>query len=256
MIPPVPGDEFDDDVGGDPGAARTGAPESSVCFVDKKVFGKPAMFDGVEKNYTDWEFGFVNWFACLSDDAEKKLIEAAEYPRDISMSAIGTSTRSLSRALYLILSQSCRGRALDLVKGVAEKNGFEAFRRIRKEYAPKSANRVTAMLAKLISEDFKRGDFSSGLTQWENDVREYERVSATTLDERLKVAVVLKGAPTEIQTILQMNGEAQRSYKVLKEIITSYNVARTTWRGDGKVQVPDDPVDVGMVFATFVKHGG
>ena len=138
-------------------------------FIDKRVLGKPGCFDGSDSAWADWDFAFSNWFACLDDQAEELLEAAANSEVAITMDSLTEPQRKLSRALYLVLTQLVKNKSLSIVKGIAAKNGFEAYRKLRKEYAPKSSNRVTSMLLKLISEEFKNDDFASAVQKWENE---------------------------------------------------------------------------------------
>ena len=88
--------------------------------VDPKLFGKPADFLGDRREWRHFEWVFRNWFGFLYDAVEEWLDEAA-----VSVVELGEAVptrRDMSLAMV------CKDGALDVVKGVAGKRGFECWR--------------------------------------------------------------------------------------------------------------------------------
>ena len=111
-------------------------------------------------------------------NANTMLEVASESEEEVSMNGAGDEGMQFNRALYLILTQITKAKALDIVKGTPRGSGFEAYRCIRVEYVPKTANRTVAMLQGLLAVTFKEVDFLSTLTKWENDCRNLNLLAA------------------------------------------------------------------------------
>ena len=83
---------------------------------------------------------FRNWFGFLYDAAEEWLDEAAG--AIVELGEAVQERKETDKALYMSLAMVCRNDALDVVKGVTGKRGFECWRRLCKEYGSTSGTRV------------------------------------------------------------------------------------------------------------------
>ena len=100
--------------------------------VDPKLFGKPSDFSGDRREWRHFEWVFRNWFGFLYDTAEEWLDQAASAPGELGEAV--PDRRETDKALYMSLAMVCKNEALDLVKTVTHKRGFESWRKLSKEY--------------------------------------------------------------------------------------------------------------------------
>ena len=120
--------------------SRSAKPQR-VTFVDTKGIGKPATFNGDNKNFGQWSFKLGNFlegvvsgmkdaleWAQDQDEAIQDLTELeAQLPAD-------TDAKDVGRQLYAVLAQLCEGEALDLAQNTQDSNGWEAWRVISKRF--------------------------------------------------------------------------------------------------------------------------
>ena len=99
---------------------------------DPKLFGKPSDFSGDRRAWRHFEWVFRNWFGFLYDTAEEWLDHAANVPGELGEAV--PDRRETDKALYMSLAMVCKNEALDVVKTVTHKRGFESWRKLSKEY--------------------------------------------------------------------------------------------------------------------------
>jgi hypothetical protein len=209
------------------GAATASSASTSTILVEPgKLLGKPSSYDG-STSFRDWRFAFETWFSCISSDGETTISSCTKETSVIVMSTLPTHIQQLPRVLYLILSQSLKGRPLDILKSVEKNNGFEAYRQLSLEYEMASKPRILTKLQQIMNPTFNTAhdSYLDDLLKWENDCREFTNLSGETLSETIKIALVLERSPVEIKTYLQLNDSAMKSYAHLKETIKAYIVA-------------------------------
>ena len=93
--------------------------------VDPKLFGKPSDFSGDRREWRHFEWVFRNWFGFLYDTAEEWLDQAANSPVELGEAV--PDRRETDKALYMSLAMVCKNEALDVVKTVTHKRGFESW---------------------------------------------------------------------------------------------------------------------------------
>lgn len=67
------------------------------------------------------------------------------------MSSMDAGQQERSKQLYSILIGSLRGRPLRILKGVAGRNGFEAWRQLLSQYQPRTRARSISMSSALVN---------------------------------------------------------------------------------------------------------
>ena len=107
---------------GDINSPRTATVGSRLKGVDPKLFGKPSDFSGDRREWRHFE-----WNA-----AEEWLDQAASVPGELGEAVL--DRRETDKALYMSLAMVCKNEALDVVKTVTHKRGFESWRKLSKEY--------------------------------------------------------------------------------------------------------------------------
>ena len=97
---------------------------------DPKLFGKPSDFSGDRREWRHFEWVFRNWFGFHYDTAEEWLDQAANAPGELGEAV--PDRRETDKALYMSLAMVCKSEALDVVKTVTHKRGFESWRKLSK----------------------------------------------------------------------------------------------------------------------------
>ena len=115
--------------------------------------------------------------------------------------------RTLSHTVYALLATLTTGRSLRLVQRVPNRNGFEVWRQLVAENAPKTAGRRFRSVASRVAAE--NGDntakFEEAWNAWEHQVDVHQKLATSKLDDDVKISVVLREAPTK--TPRQLAGE-------------------------------------------------
>ena len=94
----------------------------------ERTLGKPKDWDGKDEGFSSFTYKFANWLSALPGDAERLLELSTREPREISLATMNAKQRVVSRGIMQALRALVEGKALNIVKGVAESgNGFEAW---------------------------------------------------------------------------------------------------------------------------------
>ena len=156
---------------------------------------------------------------------EPVMEEAAKATSEIDFELELDDHQVISRSLYHILVQVVEGKAHRILRSTPRGNGAEAWRRLKAEYQPMIAQRRLALLHKLMNPDLTGTDdqFEDKFAQWERSVYEYETTTAKPFDSELKLAVLLRCAPTSIRQHLQLNASTfEQNWEKLRTVITLY----------------------------------
>ena len=114
-----------------------------------KLAAKPVQYDNNEKTWLEFRFKFENYLTLVDERYVALLLNAESQPVANLPTGTGDSAvtiRTMSRTLYALLATLTRGRSLRLVQRVPNRNGFDAWRQLAAENAPKTAGRRLAML--------------------------------------------------------------------------------------------------------------
>ena len=107
--------------------------------MDPKLFGKPSDFSGDRREWRHFEWVFRIWFGFLQT-AEEWVDQAANAPGELGEAV--PDRRETDKALYMSLAMVCKNEALDVVKTVTHKRGFERWRTLSKEYGATTSTRI------------------------------------------------------------------------------------------------------------------
>ena len=113
-----------------------------------KLAARPTPYDNGERTWLEFHFKLGNYLT-LVNERYVQLLQDAESQTVANVPA-GTDEgsvliRTLSHTLYVLLTLTT-GRSLRLVQRVPNRNGFEVWRQLVAENAPKTAGRRFAML--------------------------------------------------------------------------------------------------------------
>ena len=148
-------------------------------------------------------------YVALLQDAESQTV--ANLPAGAEESAV--TIRTLSQTLYALLATLTTGRSLRLVQRMPNRNGFEAWRQLVAENAPKTAGRRFAMLQAVPQPGMSDNPakFEETWKSWEHQVDVYENLSSSKLDDDVKISVVPREVPQKLRDHLLVNSEQYES---------------------------------------------
>ena len=151
--------------------------------VDPKLFGKPSDFSGDRREWRHFEWVFRNWFGFLYDTAEDWLDQAACATGELGEAV--PDRRETDKALYMSLAMVCKNEALDVVKTVTHKRGFEIWRKLSKEYGATTGTSLHEY-TNLLEYDFGTTDgFKKRLLKWENQIVDFQKATGEVFSDRL-----------------------------------------------------------------------
>eukprot|EP00971_Amphidinium_carterae_P040071 786750-Amphidinium_carterae.1 len=210
-------------------------------------------FSGNDGDFETWSFVFESLITELGwgDMWEETLARDGS----LLLSSFSETARCVSENLYLILSQRVRGKAQVIVKMTEHGNGFEALKRLYKEYRPSAAVSKHNLLQAVIQPSWwqdaghSRRPFMDVLLDWEDLMAQYERDTGERISSAIKCATVLGYAPPKVKSVLAGAPHRYREdFSLMKEMLRD-NFLRTQDRS----YVPmapsgsDDPMDVGSI---------
>ena len=201
--------------------------------VDPKLFGKPSDFSGDRREWRHFEWVFRNWFGLLYDAAEEWLDQAASAPGELGEAV--PDRRETDKAFYMSLAMVCKNEALDVVKTVTHKRGFESWRKLCKEYGSTTGTSLHEY-TNLLEYDFGTTDgFKKKLLKWENQIVDFQKATGEVFSDRLKCAIVLSRSPASIRTYLRVQNRGD--YGALRLALMNYLEAEDDGHGPVPMEV-------------------
>ena len=240
----------------------------SSSIIDLKTLGKPLTFDGATEKWASWSFKFEAWCGLLPDVGTSTVIElmdravAATSDGDVMINAMGAESATIAQNLYYILVQVMGGRGLMIVKKAERGNGLLIWRRLKQEYEDGTGHRAVAMLMGIMTpnwpKDLTARGFSEKVDEWEADLDRYERQTTEMISDAIKVAVVLKNAPHEVQQALRMQlPTIHDNYQALRSAIQLLARGLTEYSNRGNATGrTDDAMEVDQIFYSKGGHKG
>ena len=209
--------------------------------VDVGKVGKPDMLKGDSKAvfrrlWADWAYTFKTWFCsqfqhgedilrwaqelnekkCTHGAVDDAILENPDWEREIG---------PLSRQLHVSLTALVRDAALTLVKNSCkgETMGLDAWRRLCKEFDPRSATANRRLLKKLTQpEQSNLENLRRSLEQWEADLKEYQDRTHKDLDDDQKCLALQDMSPEALQNHLELHASRLSTYATMKREIDAY----------------------------------
>ena len=129
-------------------------------IVDTRVLNSIENFDGTPAKWKSWCWSFENAAANITcgtvslDEAMRAAVMVPDEQR-VRMNVLVTEERQLQcKALFILLSQKCRGRSEIILRAVGRNEGFVAWKRLKQEYEGTESNRCTAMLTGILTPEW------------------------------------------------------------------------------------------------------
>ena len=156
--------------------------------MDPKLFGKPSDFFGDKREWRHFKWVFRNWIGFLYDTAEECLDHAANAPGELGEAVL--DRRETDKALYMSLAMECKNEALDVVKTVNHKRGFESWRKMSKENGATTGTSLHEY-TNLLEYDFATT----------NGFKKFQKATSEVFSDRQKCAIVLSTSPAPNQDV-------------------------------------------------------
>ena len=206
-------------------------------MLDTRVTGRAPEFSGEDAGWDEWSFRFTTWCGLLgvgeAGDRIVSRLEAIELKPEScpDMASCGTDAQKAARALYNVMAQVCRGKALAIVRRTERGHGYLAWANLVREYMPDVAGRHTAILMAILSPEWgEERSFMEHLRDWERKIGEYEQQTSDVVSGRLRVATVMKFAPASVRAILHQQAYIiGADYGKLVSLIESFVQATKTY---------------------------
>ena len=123
---------------------------AGLDIVDSKVTKSPPVFDGSEKGWKEAKFSLLTFLVMVSESVVARMEGGASSQNELPMPPDEDDKRVV-RWIYNFLAQQLRGRAMKMLRGVPERNGLEAWRRIVQDYEPDAPSRHFGLLMRVIN---------------------------------------------------------------------------------------------------------
>ena len=166
---------------------------------------KAPHFSGRREDFENWIFRFESYSGLLGWD--KAVIALSTRKDEIEEDLLDEENNVVSRALYHLLVTVVSGPALSLVKLTQRGWGFEALRRLYREYRTGLHEDHATMLAAILTPTWwgERTTqlFTDVLTQWDELIANYQMASGERVTDGMKTATMLAHAPAGIKSFLQ-----------------------------------------------------
>ena len=139
----------------------------------------------------------------------KQLYDSAKSSDTVIANAgLNEGARELSANLYYLLSQTMLGKAHVKVKNAGSGQGFEALRRLYKDYEPRGQLSQHGLMGAIINPewwhnaDHRDRSFYDVLTDWQQLIVKYETNSGEVISNTTKCSTVLAHGPKNIKRML------------------------------------------------------
>ena len=215
-----------------PPGPRVGAAERfDQSLVDAKGFAKVPNFSGNAKQWSTFEFKFLNFAESVIPNIRTLIDWATDQPEQIMDPSareairLNPAAEAIQRQIYTALAQLVEGEALGILRNCsrAEFKGLEAWRRLIRRFDPHSAGRQRTILSRVLHPSrCEIKDLFKGLERWIADVQRYEERSGRRLDDDIKASVATEMTPEPLHQRLILNQSRLNGYAAIMSEIGAF----------------------------------
>ena len=208
--------------------SQASSSKQSLGFADaNKILNRPASFGSASHDHDlsvwhDWSHSFRTWLVFADQGFETEL-QAVESNLDKPVVMSGMKTAGRSRRLCAILGSLVLHKPKAIVRQVAERSGFEAWRQLVNVYAPKSKVRSLALLNALMGLPafVKSKILREQIEGLERIATEYQRVSGSMPGEDILPGTLLRCLPSQVRSRIQLQMDDTTSYSSVRAFVLS-----------------------------------
>ena len=245
--------------------------KEQVRLVDNRGLGKPDRFDGDLEKFLPWRIKTTSYLCSIRKELREVLQWAEEKESPVTDKDVEdnygsaadpidqmSNIQELRRELHDVLLMVTEREPFDLV--LNSTCGFEAWRRLSRRFDPTTGGRKRALLNSILSPNrTKLEELPQAMEKLLDSIRLYERRrdstgARTTISEDIKISVIERLVPAELERHLVLNRDRYVSFNDILGEIQSYVEHQTgskikVFNSQGRVDPhsrPDDPMDVGF----------
>ena len=224
--------------------------------LEHKDWSLVTKFDGTESTWVEWNRKFMAVVEQCSPEIANVLTWAAMHDTEINeddviFTALGQDPNDpavverlvrVEGALKGKLTSLLSASAFQILEALEGRSMFEVWRQLHRRYNPKSAIRATKLMTSVLGPaKLKKGeDPQIVLTKWESRVLMLERDYKEKLSEMMKVGVLIRMLPDDLQESMLKQADKINTYRAAKEQLIVIM--------DSRQQLRDaDRMDVGAV---------
>lgn len=222
-------------------------PSTHHNMVDTRGIGKPSTFRGDEMKFAEWSSkleaflkvtesesnGMLSWACNLTEHVDDDLIDETFQ--------VSGPVKQFSAALQAILVTHTEDEAWRIVDSAKDFGGLEAYRLLKRRYAPKTAGTKRAMLKAIINNPQCKSVHlvESNLMKLEDLIKKYENMTETRLPEDLKVTVLIDLCHKDLREHLEMSTKDLPLKEVREEILNYIERKRSTFAANNSAMELD-----------------
>ena len=207
-------------------------------------------FDGDERAWAEWALRF----RALVREANDAIFDAIVWAEccgetDILQADLLTvdpqQGPKIAVMIYNRLVLHLKGDAFTVHQGVAAENGLEVWRRLVQRFAPTSPMRGLQLMLRVVAPSPATGedDVPVAIGRWERDVTALERDYKEVLSDRMRVGILVKMIPRDLQEAVILQFDNKQAYKTVKDRVVMLSDARRRLRAVGGPV----PMEVGLL---------
>ena len=227
-------------------------------LVDAKGLGKPLPFDNVEQNFLKWSRKTVNYMNSIFKGLSPVLMSAVEEDNVIDWTKFkqhqieveDKDLEEMNEQVYHCLVALTDGESFDIVTGVGEGQGMEAWRKLNRRWDPVTAGRSKNLLKAIMNPGKARiEDLMGAIERLEDLMRRYtcRRTadgSHAVLNEDIKMTCLESLLPDSLEQHVQLNRARLPTYALLRSEVMLYAEAKQTAMAGAMPKV-SKPIDDG-----------
>ena len=237
------------------GSGGSGPQLRGTGLLDLKGFGKPPSFSGKQEDWSLWEWKFSSWCALLG--AEEYMNAALLGDAFPSLAECTPEGRTVSKTLYHCFVQLLEGRAAQIARAAERGHGLHVWRKLKEEYEPSSASRLSSMLVGLLQPNFEK-DTLVKIECWEQNLARYITDGGEPIPDSVKSAIFQKALPKNLQTVIRVAQLPDLAYKTVRKCVGDFIRAGVTYDQLGVSKTARDPdaMDIGFLGPPGSKKTG
>ena len=239
--------------------ASAGISISDGDFARALLPAKP-KWGGAREGWEDFKFLLNNFLAALSPELYSLVKMAGEQPTEIPEVIPNDAKLTLVGFQLYAFIVSCldppkENRALVLLKEKQSRSGFEAWRRLTKEFEGRDLVRSTMWRSQLLQWNLMASGEDQYFTQFKAFLKQCDELSRQTgqeLSDNDKLGVVLLHKPASLSQAMTLVPQVVKSWELMRNMVETHyeDVAKIT------ATVPPDAMQVGFVSNKGSGKGG
>ncbi len=161
----------------------------------------------------------------------------------VNMVDITAKQQQRSATMFSLLVRLGNKRALLLLQMSEESNGYEAMRKYEVRASKMLPGQNLTGLQKILAFEFADALVNpqvmmERIEEFDHMVEQHETISAMTLDDEVKMAVIMRGIPEELTAPVYSNPGSFDTYEKVRGTLVNLVIGRKLYNGSTSEQVP------------------